>query len=80
MQIVGVDLHARQQTISMLDTATREIVEKTLEHAGEAVREFYAGLDVLILVGVEATGSMPRFLQLMEELGIECKVGNPAKI
>jgi aryl-alcohol dehydrogenase-like predicted oxidoreductase len=39
MQIVGVDLHARQQTISMLDTATGEIVEKTLEHAGDVVQE-----------------------------------------
>jgi len=33
MQIIGVDLHARQQTISKVDTAAREIVEKTVEHA-----------------------------------------------
>ena len=31
-------------------------------------------------VGIEATGSMQWFLNLMEELGIECQVGHPAKI
>jgi len=31
-------------------------------------------------VGIEATGSMQWFLELMEELGIECRVGHPQKI
>jgi transposase len=80
MRILGVDLHVRQQAIAMLDTDTGEIVEKTLEHEGEKVREFYAALPRPMLVGVEATGSMPWFLELMEELGIDCRVGHPAKI
>ena len=29
MQIIGVDLHTRQQTIAMLNVETGEIVEKT---------------------------------------------------
>jgi hypothetical protein len=29
MRIIGVDLHARQQTIAMLDTDTGELNEKT---------------------------------------------------
>jgi len=33
-----------------------------------------------ILVGIEATGSMQWFVEMMEELGIECRVGHPAKI
>jgi len=33
-----------------------------------------------VRVGVEATGSMHWFLNLMEELGIECQVGHPAQI
>jgi transposase len=33
-----------------------------------------------VLVGIEATGSMHWFLEMMEELGIECRVGHPAKI
>jgi hypothetical protein len=31
-------------------------------------------------VGIEATGSMQWFLQLLEELGIQYRVGHPAKI
>ncbi len=80
MKIIGVDLHARQQTIAMLDTDTGELVEKTLEHEGEKVREFYSALPKPVLVGIEATGSMHWFLKLMEELRIECRVGHPAKI
>ena len=80
MRIRGCDLHARQQTIAMLDTDTGEIVEKTLEHESEKVREFYAALPRPVLVGIEATGSMPWFLKLMEELKIDCQVGHPAKI
>ena len=44
MRIIGVDLHTRQQTIAMFDTETGELVEKTLEHEGEEVREFYSAL------------------------------------
>ena len=80
MRIIGVDLHARQQTIAMLDTETGEVVEKTLEHEGEKVREFYAALPGPARVGIEATGSMHWFLKLMEEPGIDCQVGHPAKI
>jgi len=64
----------------MLETETGELVEKTLEHEGEKVREFYSALPGPVLVGIEATGSMPWFLKLMEELKIECRVGHPAKI
>jgi transposase len=64
----------------MLDTDTGELVEKVIEHEGEKVREFYSALDGQVLVGIEATGSMQWFLRRMEELGIECRVGHPAKI
>jgi transposase len=63
-----------------LDTDTGEFVEKTLEHDGEELRKFYSGLSRPVLVGIEATGSMQWFLEMMEELGIECRVGHPAKI
>ena len=80
MKIVGCDLHARQQTIAMVDTETGEFTEKTLSHEGNAVREFYAALEGPVVVGIEATGAMQWFLELLEELGIECRVGHPAKI
>ena len=80
MKIVGCDLHAGQQTIAMVDTETGEFTEKTLIHEGDAVRAYYAALEGSVVVGIEATGAMQWFLELLEELGIECRVGHPAKI
>lgn len=80
MKIVGCYLHAKQQTIAMVDTETGEFTEKTLPHEGNAVREFYAALEGPSVVGLEATGSMQLFLELLEGLGIECRVGHPAEI
>ena len=80
MQIIGVDLHTRQQTIAMLDTDTGEVVEKTLQHEAEKVREFYSALAGPVQVGIEATGSMHWFLELLEELGIDRQVGHPSEI
>lgn len=80
MKIVGCDLHARQQTIAMVDTETGEFTEKTLSHEGNAVRAFYTALEGPVVVGIEATGAMQWFLELLEALGIECRVGHPAKI
>jgi hypothetical protein len=34
MKIVGCDLHARQQSIAMLDTETGEFTEKIIRHEG----------------------------------------------
>ena len=78
MRIIGCDLHARQQTLAILDTGTGEVVNLTLMHEGNAVREFYSQLPRPVLVGIEATGSMLWFLNLMD--GIECRVGHPATI
>jgi|SRR5882724_11681613 len=81
MKILGCDLHARQQTIAMVDTETGEFTEKTLSHESNEVREFYAALEGPVVVGIEATGGMQWFLQLLlEELGVVCLVGHPAKI
>jgi hypothetical protein len=75
MQIIGVDLHTRQQTVAMLNVETGEVIEKTLRHEGDSVREFYSTLAGPTRVGIEATGAMQWFLELMEELGIDCQVG-----
>jgi len=66
MKIVGCDLHAKQQTIAMVDTKTGEFIERTLAHEGNAVREFYAGLKGPMIVGIEATQSMQLFLELLD--------------
>ena len=80
MRIIGCDLHKAKQTIAMLDRDTGEVVEHTLSHDGEAVREFYAALPKPAVVGIEATGSMGWFVRLMEELGRTCRVGHAAAI
>src|SRR5207249_10839985 len=80
MKILGCDLHAKQQSIAMVDTETGEFTEKTLSHEENQVREFYAALEGPVVVGIEATGAMQWFLELLEELGIVCRVGHPAKI
>jgi len=55
-------------------------VSITLKHEGNNVREFYSSLPRPVRVGIEATGSMQWFLNLLEELGIACLVGHPAQI
>jgi len=66
--------------MAMLDRDTGAVIEKTLKHEGEAVREFYASIPPPVVLGIEATGSMGWFLRLMEELAIECRVGHPVAI
>jgi hypothetical protein len=61
MRIIGCDLHARQETLAMLDTTTGEVVKKTLKHESNNVREFYSNLPRPVRVGIEATGSMQWF-------------------
>jgi len=80
MRIIGCDLHARQQTLAMLDTETGEVVNRTLRHEGNEVREFYSELARPVLVGIEAIGPMQWFLNVLEELGITCQVGDASKI
>ena len=55
MRIIGCDLHARQQTLAMLDNTTGEIVNLTLTHENDHVREFYSNLPRPVRVGIEAT-------------------------
>ena len=75
MKILGCDLYAKQQTIAVMDTETGEFTEKTLRHEGNEVREFYPALEGRVVVGIEATGAMQWFFELLEELGIVCRVG-----
>jgi hypothetical protein len=72
-------LHARQQMLAMLDTTTGEVVKATLKYEGNVVRELYGNLPRPVRVGIEATGSMQRFVNLMEELGIEMSGGSSGR-
>lgn len=79
---LGVDFHARQQTISCLITETGELIETELSHAELAqVRQFYqrfAGQRVV--VGFESSGYAAWFEELLEELGYEIWIGDAYQI
>ena len=79
---IGVDFHARQQTISYLTTEDGEIQQLVLAHEEPAkVRAFYeqfAGQQVV--VGFESSGYAAWFEELLEELGCEIWIGHAADI
>jgi len=78
---IGVDFHARQQTICYLKTETGELVTFELKHQDkQEVRAFYTQFQGHVVVGLEASGYSPWFEQLLEELGCEVWVGHATEI
>src|SRR5213083_1458334 len=78
---IGVDFHARQQTICYLTTETGEFVTHELKHqAKDEVRTFYAQFGGRVIVGLEASGYSPWFEQLLEDLGHEVWLGDATEI
>jgi len=79
---IGVDFHARQQTISYLTSEDGEIRRLQLSHEQpEEVKKFYqqfAGQQVM--VGFEASGYAAWFEELLEELGHEIWIGDAKAI
>jgi hypothetical protein len=53
---LGVDFHARTQTVCWCDTADRLIHRRTLDHPQDDVRGFYTQFPAPAVVGLEATG------------------------
>jgi transposase len=78
---IGVDFHARQQTICYLKTETGELVTQELKHQDKKeVRAFYAEFRGQVVVGLEASGYSPWFERLLEELGCEVWLGHATEI
>lgn len=78
---IGVDFHARQQTICYLTTDTGELLLHQLKHQDKAaVRAFYAQFIGQVIVGLEASGYSPWFERMLEELGCEIWLGNATEI
>src|SRR5260370_9223429 len=79
---IGVDFHARQQTISDVTTQDGERQRLQLDHGqSEEVRRFYqqfAGQRVV--VGFESSGRAAWFEELLEELGCEIWIGHATAI
>ena len=78
---IGVDFHARQQTICYLKTETGELVIATLWHQDkEQVRAFYQQFRAPVIVGLETSGYSPWFEALLEQLGCEVWLGHATEI
>ena len=77
---IGVDFHARQQTICYLKTETGELVISELKHEDkEQVRAFYQQFQEPVIVGLEASGYSPWFETLLEQLGGEVWLGHASE-
>ena len=78
---IGVDFHARQQTICYLKTETGELVITELKHQDkEQVRAFYRQFQGPVIVGLEASGYSPWFEQMLTSLGHEVWLGDATEI
>ena len=78
---IGVDFHARQQTICYLTTDSGEILLHQLKHQDkEKLRAFYAEFQGHVIVGLEASGYSPWFERLLEQLGCEVWLGHATEI
>jgi hypothetical protein len=79
---IGVDFHARQQTISYLTTETGEIRQLELLHEDPAkVRAFLRTVcGQRIIVGFESSVMRPGLKELLEELGCEIWIGHATYI
>jgi transposase len=78
---IGVDFHARQQTICYLKTETGELVISELKHQDkEQLRAFYQQFEGQVIIGLEASGYSPWFEAMLEQLGCEVWVGHATEI
>src|SRR5437870_5871183 len=78
---IGVDFHARQQTLCYLTTKDGEVRTHELKHQDKTeVRAFYAQFTGHVVIGLEASGYSPWFEQLLEELGHEVWLGDATEI
>src|SRR5258705_2299707 len=78
---IGVDFHARQETICYLKTETGELVTCELKHHNkQELGAFYAQFKGHVIVGLEASGYSPWFERLLEELGCEVWLGHATEI
>jgi transposase len=73
---LGVDFHARTQTICWCDQADGVLHQRTLDHQQDDVRGFYTQFAAPAIVGLEATGYARWFHRLLEALGHQLLVGD----
>lgn len=80
LHYVGVDYHPYQQTCAFVDP-DGEIKTRRFFHTDKkGLRKFYQQFPKGSVIGVEATGQMRWFEQLIQKIDLELWIGNPRKI
>jgi transposase len=82
MLIIGCDYHPGLQQIAFVDTDTGELSQERLAHREQAER-FYRELKqrgIAVRVGMESSGHSRWFERLLQELGFELWIGDPAEV
>jgi transposase len=82
MLIIGCDYHPGLQQIALVDTDTGELSEARLAHREQA-EQFYRELKqrgIVVRVGMESSGHSRWFERLLQELGFELWIGDPAQV
>ena len=80
MRIIGCDFHPSFQQVAIFDPSTGEIQQRKLSHGDGQAERFYQELGEPAIIGIEATGNSQWFLDLVQRLGHEIRVGDAAKI
>jgi hypothetical protein len=76
---ISVDFHPYQQTVAYCDTGDGEIMFRTFKHSErEKLEGFYGSFDKRALVGVEATGGLDWFEEMIFEKGHKTASGAAA--
>ena len=82
MLIIGCDYHPGLQQIAFVDTDTGELSQERLAHREQA-EQFYRELKqrgMTVRVGMESSGHSYWFERLLQELGFELWIGDPAEV
>jgi transposase len=77
---IGVDIHARQQTLSYLDTEDGTTGQVVLDHEVDDIKEYYSKFKGEVIIGIEACGYSNWYEELIERLGHKLLVGDAAEI
>lgn len=78
---IGVDFHPHQQTVACCDTGDGEIRFLTFKHSDKpTIEKFYREVERPAVIGVEATGGLDWFEEMIFENKHKLLVGNPHEI
>ena len=73
LQYIGVDYHPYQQNIGFVDQDGEIVIRRFFHTDKTLIGKFYQKFPPVSVVGVEASGQIPWFEQMLEKLGLELR-------